>query len=116
MDSNLFARLYLDEDVSVLVADLVGARGFDVTTTRDENQLGNSDEAQLVFARERQRALVTHNRSDFERLNQVFFEAEKTHWGIIISRRRPPSAIAKRLTALLNKHTARELRNQVVYI
>jgi hypothetical protein len=27
--SNLFIRLYLDEDVNVLVADLLKAKGFD---------------------------------------------------------------------------------------
>lgn len=112
----LFARLYLDEDVSVLVADLVGARGFDVTTTRDEDQLGNSDKAQLEFARENQRALVTHNRPDFEQLVQASFESGDTHWGVIIARRRPPSALAKRLAVLLNTRTAGELQNQVVYI
>jgi hypothetical protein len=32
----LFAELYLDEDVSVLVAALLRARGFDVITARDE--------------------------------------------------------------------------------
>ena len=32
--SGLFIELYLDEDVDVLVADLVRARGFDVVTRR----------------------------------------------------------------------------------
>jgi hypothetical protein len=31
--SGLFIRLFLDEDVDVLLADLIGARGFDVQTT-----------------------------------------------------------------------------------
>jgi hypothetical protein len=29
--SSLFIRLYLDEDINVLVADLLNARGFDVS-------------------------------------------------------------------------------------
>ena len=33
--SRLFIELYLDEDVDVLVADLVRARGFKVTTTQE---------------------------------------------------------------------------------
>jgi hypothetical protein len=40
--SNLFIRLYLDEDVNVLVADLLKARGFDALTVRAdemENQI-----------------------------------------------------------------------------
>ena len=35
----LFASLYLDEDASVLIADILRARGFDVTTARNEKML-----------------------------------------------------------------------------
>jgi hypothetical protein len=33
--TSLFIELYLDEDVSVLVADLVRARGYNAITTRE---------------------------------------------------------------------------------
>nr|WP_221928679.1 MULTISPECIES: DUF5615 family PIN-like protein [Nostocales] len=48
--SNLFIRLYLDEDVNVLVADLLKARGFDALTVRDAGQLHASDEEQFAYA------------------------------------------------------------------
>jgi hypothetical protein len=35
----LFIELYLDEDVDVLVADLIRARGFTIVTTRDAGNL-----------------------------------------------------------------------------
>ena len=38
----LFARLYFDEDVSVRVADMLKACGFDVLTTLQAERLGNS--------------------------------------------------------------------------
>ena len=66
--SDLFIRLYLDEDVNVLVADLLNARGFDALTVRDAGKLQTSDAEQLAYAIGEQRALVTHNRSDFEKL------------------------------------------------
>lgn len=66
--NRLFIELYLDEDVSVLVAKLVRARGFLVTTTLEEGQLGNSDSRQLDYAVSRQKTLLTHNRDDFEKL------------------------------------------------
>jgi len=59
--SSLFVRLYLDEDVNVLVADLLNARGFDVLTVRDAGKLQASDKEQLAYAVNQQRALVTHN-------------------------------------------------------
>jgi predicted nuclease of predicted toxin-antitoxin system len=56
----LFASLYLDEDVSILVADILRARGFEVTTVRDEKMLGRSDSEQLEKAISLQRCLFTH--------------------------------------------------------
>lgn len=50
MTTSLFVRLYLDEDVNVLVADLLKARGFDVITARDANQLHASDADQFAYA------------------------------------------------------------------
>lgn len=48
--SRLFIELYLDEDVHVLVADLIRARGFQAITTRDAGQLHNTDPEQLAYA------------------------------------------------------------------
>lgn len=59
--SRLFIELYLDEDVHVLVANLIRAKGFNITTARDEGQLQKNDIEQLVYAVSIQRTLVTHN-------------------------------------------------------
>lgn len=48
--SGLFIELYLDEDVSVLVAELLKARGFAAMTTRDAAQLGKNDIEQFDYA------------------------------------------------------------------
>jgi predicted nuclease of predicted toxin-antitoxin system len=66
--TNLFIELYLDEDVSVLVADLVRARGFTALTTREAGQLHASDTEQLAYAVSRHKTFLTHNRADFEAL------------------------------------------------
>jgi hypothetical protein len=42
------APLYLDEDVSVLVATILQARGLDAVTTRDVGKLGRTDAEQLA--------------------------------------------------------------------
>jgi hypothetical protein len=44
--NGLFIELYLDEDVDVLVADLVRARGFTVVTTQEGGNIGASDRQQ----------------------------------------------------------------------
>jgi hypothetical protein len=48
--SRLFIELYLDEDVDVLVADLVRARGFEATTTQEAGRKGTGDDEQLAYA------------------------------------------------------------------
>lgn len=99
----LFARLYLDEDVDVLVADLVRSRGFEVATTHSERMLGQSDASQLSYA-------------SFEAVAVQYFEEGRIQWGIICVFRRPPHDLADRLVRLLNDHTAADLKNQVVYL
>jgi predicted nuclease of predicted toxin-antitoxin system len=76
----LFIELYLDEDVSVLVAELLHARGFSAITTRNAGQLRNSDEEQLAYAIGGSKTLLTHNRIDFERLARIYFENGQEHW------------------------------------
>lgn len=114
--NSLFISLYLDEDVSVLVADLVRAKGFDATTARDERKLHATDEEQLAYAVSQCRALVTHNRVDFEELVQSYFNSGKVHYGVFFAVRRSPQEIARRLLAILNQVTVDEMQNQVRYI
>ena len=114
--NHLFIELYLDEDVDVLIADLLRARGFKATTTQGARQLGNSDEAQLAYAVDQHKTFFTHNRTDFERIAEDYFATGKEHPGIIIGVRRQPYEIAQRLLAILNNVTADEMKNQLRYI
>jgi|SRR6185436_16264548 len=114
--NRLFIELYLDEDVDVLIADLLRARGFKATTTQEAGQLGNGDEEQLPYAVSKEMTLFTHNRNDFEEIAEEYFAASKGHKGIIIGVRRQPYEIARRLLATLNNVTADEMKNQVRYV
>lgn len=114
--SQLFIDLYLDEDVNVVLADLVRARGFRVTTTQAAGQMGMTDENQLDFASSQRKAILTHNRVDFEILAQRYFEEKKTHSGIIIAVRRHPKELSKRVLILLDSVTADEIEDQIRYI
>jgi hypothetical protein len=111
-----FIALYQDEDVDVLIADLIRARGFMATTTQEAGQIHNNDADQLAYAVSCPCALLTHNRTDFETLAQDYFAAGRTHYGMVIAVRRPPQEIARRLLRILNHMTAEEMQNQVRYI
>lgn len=114
--SAIFIRIYLDEDVDILVASLLRSRGFEATTAQAENQLGRDDLAQLEYATQQGAAILTHNRIDFEVLAQTYFEQGKTHCGIIIAVRKPFQEIVRRLLLILDSTTADEMQNQVRYI
>lgn len=114
--TQLFIELYLDEDVDVLAADLVRARGFDVLTTREAGRLHATDEAQLAFAASKGRTLLTHNRADFETLHSLYAATGKHHAGIIVAVRHPVYEIVRRLLLLLNHVTADEMADQLRYV
>jgi hypothetical protein len=114
--NRLFIELYLDEDVSVLVADLVRARGFVATTTQEAGMTGRGDPEQLAYAVGREAAMLAHNREDYEALAEEYFAAGQTHYGIIIAVRRRPYELARRLLSILNTTTADEMENQLRYV
>lgn len=110
------ASLYLDEDVSVVVAAILRARGFDVETAREAGRLGRPNLEQLDFGAVTSRVLLTHNRVDFERLHRNWVETGRPHAGILIARRRPPAELAARVGRLLTRLTTDELQNQIFYV
>ncbi len=114
--TRLFIELYLDEDVSALLLKRLRSRGFDATSAQEGGQIGISDDAQLAYAVSHQRTLITHNRIHFERLAQEYFAGARKHHGIIIAVRRPPLELFQRSLALMDKVTADEIEDQVVYI
>jgi hypothetical protein len=95
--------LYLYEDVSVVVAAILQARGFDVVTARDSGQLDRSDREQL-------------NRVDFENLHKESLKAGKSHSGGIIARRRPLMELTARVGQLLIRLPPEALKNQLFYV
>ena len=114
---SLYIRLYFDEDVSAEIVENLRQRGFDVLCARDAGLLGLDDDAQLTFAISQMRALVTHNRHDFEARHQRYVENGRGHFGIIIAKRRPRSAhVVRKLLMLLNRMTTEEMKDQLQYI
>ncbi len=107
----MFIKTYLDENISLVVAEILRSRGFEVITAQEAGNKGLSDEQQLEFALDRGMSILTHDRVDFEELANEYFADKKTHNGIIIVFPHPPQEIAQRMIVILNKITANEMTN-----
>lgn len=113
----LYVRLYFDEDVSASIVDNLRQRGFDGTSARDAGRLQLDDASQLALAAVEGRALVTHNRLDFERLHQSYLVEGREHHGIIVAKRRSSDfAVVIKLLALLNEVMADDMIDQLRYV
>lgn len=112
---SIFASLYMDEDMSALVATLLRSRGLDVTTVPEQLTLGKTDSEQLEFAASLGRCLVTHNRVDFERLHLQFIEEGREHCGIIVVPQKTAYEVVQRVGVLVNTLTVDSINNQLLY-
>src|SRR5262245_21107787 len=116
-------RIYLDEDVSVLVGEMLRARGIDVLTTRDAGNLGATDDEQFGYAITSGRVLLTHNRVDFEHIAVQYYEDHIANEqitiaypGIIIAVRRPPRELTLRILVAMKGLSASYMSNQIRYV
>jgi len=114
--SSLYIHLYFDEDVSAGIVESLRTRGFDVLSARDADALGKSDDEQMLYAVSQHRAVVTHNRVDFEKQHRKFLERGMKHYGVIVAKRRRDVEVISKLLALLDAVTAEEMQNQLRYI
>ena len=109
-------RVYLDEDVDVLLSSLLATHGCDCLTAVGAGHLGWSDEAQLEFAVQEARILITHNRMDFENLAVVWWGQGKEHAGIILALRRANTyELARHILPVLRRYDQAGWRNNVLY-
>ena len=114
--NEIFLRVYLDEDVNVLIAELLRSKNFKSLAVSEAGRRGKSDAEQLDYATQSGYAILTHNRIDFEEPARDYFGSDKTHRGIIIAVRRPIHEVAERLFKVLNDFTADKMKNQIIYI
>lgn len=109
-------KLYLDEHIWYGLATALRERGYDAIHVYDADRSGLDDEAQLAYAAEQGRAILTFNTRDFEPLATEWFFAGKSHAGIIISDQLPVGELLYRVERLLKTLSAEEVRGTVRYL
>jgi predicted nuclease of predicted toxin-antitoxin system len=100
-------KFYLDEDISPRVAEIARGRcQLDVLSANEVGTQAWTDAAQLRYAAEQGRCIVTRNRDDFARETRTAYEAQTPHAGVLIVTRSLPSdqftAMAAALCAYAN--------------
>ena len=122
MDSEaeqLFIRIYTDEHVTALLAPALRRRGYVAQSCVEADTLGWDDEEHLVYATERGMALMTSDASDFIPILKRWYASKREHAGIILApefSRRQMGVLLRWTLRLLDRLTADELHNNVVYL
>lgn len=115
----LIVRLYLDCHVKLQLAVDLRARGYDVRTTQEASMDTASDEDQLRFAANENRAILTFNIRDFAPLHEQWTGEGRNHAGIIVSQQlgsRQYHLLLNRMLRLLNQFSADQLRGNLVHL
>ena len=116
-ERKLFPSFYFDEDVSIIVARIMRAHGFDVVCAVEAQLRSKSDEEQLRFAVKEGKVFVTHNIKDFLRLHKDYIDKDLHHHGIILAiRRRNNYDFTKRLLGILQQIGPADLNDQIRFI
>ena len=88
-------KLYLDENLSPRIAELLRTRGLDAVSAHEASNTQLSDRAQLDYAVREGRALVTCDVGDFITLADAMIAANAEHAGIVlVSSRFKPAEFA----------------------
>ena len=105
-------RLYLDEDITDSLAWVLRGKGFDVSSSHEVGMNGETDENQLKYATQEERAILTFNISDFAELADQWYQKKETHWDIIVSPQIDLKLLIRLTSNLLRRVTANMLINR----
>ncbi|MFQ5814191.1 MAG: DUF5615 family PIN-like protein [Anaerolineae bacterium] len=106
-------KLYLDHDISYRIAEQLRARGYDAIGAWEAGNAELHDQAQLKYAADQGRVLVTCNAQDFVPLYPEWWNADRHHSGVVTSKQLGFGEMLRRLLFFLETITAKEMRNMI---
>lgn len=110
-NARLFIALYTDADVHGKLAALIRQHGFDALSAYEAGNAQLDDEEQLSYAVRQHRAILTCNARHFAPLCEAWWQAQRQHYGILVSEQLPLGELLRRTLRLLNMVSADEMRN-----
>jgi len=96
----LILKVYLDEDISPILAKLLRKEGIDALCAHDAKMIQKEDKDHLAFATQEKRVLISCNVRDFPEI-----ASKQEHAGIILSRQLPLDAYAVLAEQIIDKLT-----------
>ena len=108
-------KILCDENVAVEIAAALIRAGYDATHVSRLGRRRDPDDSQLRLAIEENRAIVTHDRLDFEGLHLHYMEHGWEHCGIVISNSYDVRTMVRKLLILLEDKSEFML-NQIWYM
>ncbi|MBI5350023.1 MAG: DUF5615 family PIN-like protein [Chloroflexi bacterium] len=114
----LFIAFYTDEHISKKLATDLRKKDYEAVSSIDLGHIHWSDHDHLVYATEHNMAVLTFDQK-FKTTAEEWAEAGREFWGVVISPEfgdRQYGKLLKLTLNLLDKWTADELRNTVVYL
>ncbi len=109
-------RLYLDEDVRPLLAEVLRQRGYDAVSAVEERSIQVPDPVHFDRAAGEGRALLTFNLRDFSPLATAAMEQGRPFTGLIVSEQIAFGELLRRTLRLLGSRQAEEIANQIVWL
>ena len=109
-------RIFTDEDMHRGLAPALRAANVDAVSTPEVGRLAQLDEAQLDWATNQGRVLVSFNIGDFLALHSAWLRIGKFHAGIVVSAQRPIGDVLKRLVHLATTLDAGAMKNRLEFL
>ncbi|MFQ5780088.1 MAG: DUF5615 family PIN-like protein [Nitrospiria bacterium] len=109
-------KLYLDEDIDPLLAQVLRDRRIDCLSTQEADHCGLPDADQLAFAAEQERAILTFNVKDYVQLAREYAISNKHHRGIVVSNHLPFRELLRRVLGLILRHTHEGLNDKLLWL
>ena len=106
-------KIYLDEDVRPILADILRERGYDTISTLESKMIGSTDKAQMDFAIQEERAILTHNIKDFVQMHRVY---QDKHYGIILSEQISLKELLRRILRFLAQTKSNKVKGQIIWL
>lgn len=109
-------KLYLDEDITDLLARVLRTIGYDVVSAHEVNMNRRTDEEQIFYAIKNKRAILTCNISHFTNLARKCYQDNISHYGVIVTPQLNFKEMLKRVINLLDNNSFNDLKDRYIWL